>query len=280
MLQPSTASVDAARTVERRLGARVQAPVRRSFVERATPADPPPPLARLLRGGRGGAVRLKLELSFLWFAAKAPYQLSYPARAWATLLDLPDPSGKGSRRISDAVVWLEQQDFISVADQPGRPNEITLLLETGNGDAYEPPGQAYNRLRDDAAAAEAHRYLQVPNSFWTSGWLQVLSGSAVAMFLVLVTELGRRDPGETDLWFSPQQADMRFALSEDTRTKGLRELRAAGLITAKRRSISPDTFDFRRLRNVYRLDWAELERPASVPEGDEIANARDVLDLF
>lgn len=266
MLEPSTTAIAAAKTVERRLAARTAAPVRRQFVERMSPTAADPPLARMLRGGRGGAVRLKLELSFLWFAAKEPYKLTYPARAWATLLDLPDPNGNGARRINDAVLWLEEQGFIKVAGQPGQPNEITMLNEVGDRTAYELPGQAYNRLRSTPSAAEAHRYFQLPNSLWTSGWLQVLSGAGLAMLLALYTELGRRDPLTTDLWFSPSQADMRFALSEDTRSKGLRELRSAGLVNASRRSISPDTFDFRRLRNVYQLNAARLDQPAFMPE--------------
>lgn len=278
MRKPSTATVAAAQTVERRLGARTTAPIRREFVERVTPTAGDPPLARMLRGGRGGAVRLKLELSFLWFAAKEPYRLTYPARAWATLLDLPDPSGNGARRVNDAVLWLEDQGFITVVTQPGQPNEITMLNETGNEKPYELPGQAYNRLRN-TAEAEAHRYFQLPNALWTSGWLQVLSGAGLAMLLVLYTELGRRDPLTTDLWLSPSQAEMRLALSEDTRSKGLRELRASGLVSASRRSISPDTFDFRRVRNVYHLNRAVMDQPAAVPEKTD-PEYTDALDFL
>lgn len=267
--QPSTAAIDAAKTVECRLAARTAAPIRRQFVERTTAASQDPPLARTLRGGRGGAVRLKLELSFLWFAAKAPFHLRYPARAWATLLDLPDPSGNGARRINDSVLWLERNGLVSVAGEPGQPNEVTLLSELGNRTPYELPGLAYNRLRATPSGAEPHRYFQLPNALWTNGWLQVLSGPGLAMLLVLYTELGRRDPTTTDLWFSPQQAELRFALSEDTRSKGLRELRAAGLVSANRRSISPDTFDFRRLRNVYRIHTDTLEQPAAIPESND-----------
>jgi len=55
-----------------------------------------------------GTVRVKLELTFLWFAAN-PHDLAYPARAWATLLGLPDPAGRGARRINEAILWLEQR---------------------------------------------------------------------------------------------------------------------------------------------------------------------------
>jgi hypothetical protein len=38
-----------------------------------------------------------------------PHDLAYPARAWATLLGLPDPAGRGARRINEAILWLEQR---------------------------------------------------------------------------------------------------------------------------------------------------------------------------
>lgn len=264
ILRPEPATLDAARTVKARLGERKTAPIRRRFVER-TDLSEPTPLARVLRGGRGGEVRLKLELSFLWFAAKPPHELNYPARAWATLLGLPDPEGRGTRRIREATIWLERNGFIVVEQHPGAPSVVTLLNEAGTGEAYELPGTAYQRLRAKPEKADAHRYIQVPDDFWTNGWIATLSGAAVAMMLVLYTELGNSPAATTDLWFSPRQASMRYGLSEDTRSKGLRELRAAGVISARQRSASRDAFDFRRLRNTYRLKPSRLADLAEVP---------------
>ncbi|MFI0453701.1 hypothetical protein [Actinomadura sp. 6N118] len=204
-------------------------------------------------------------ISFIWFAAKPPHDLAYPARAWATLLDLPDPSGRGARRINEAILWLEDNSLIEVENRAGQPSIVRLLSETGTGERYELPGAAYNRLRNKPDA-DAHRYIQLPNELWTSGWITVLSGAALAMLLVLYAELGNQKPETTNLWFSPRQADLQYGLSEDTRTKGLRELRAAGLVTARRQSIAPDTFDFQRLRNVYRLETHHLQQPAELPE--------------
>jgi hypothetical protein len=271
MSQPSTAALEIAEKFAERLAGRVEqnrrthAPVRRLFIQRATP-DKPTPLASALRGGRGGAVRLKLELSFLWVAAKAPHDLAYPARAWATLLDLPDPVVRGARRIHEAILWLEQNKLIEVEARSGIPNVLTLRSEAGTGEPYELPGTAYTRLRKKSSdTADQHRYVQIPNTFWTMGWVSVLSGTAVAMLLVLLSELGTKNPETTDLWFSPDQADLLYGLSRDTRTKGLKELQAAGIITVRRRPIAPDTFDFQRLRNVYRLNPHRLNQPASAP---------------
>jgi hypothetical protein len=272
MPEPSAIALEAAQNIQRRLRGRTTAPVRRQFIERAT-ADQPTPLASALRGGRGGTVRVKLELTFLWFAAKPPHGLAYPARAWATLLDLEDPAGRGARRVNEAIVWLKKNKLITVEKSAGQPNVITLLAENAAGDPYELPGAAYNRLRGKKSSerADQHRYIQLPDTLWTSGWIQVLSGAAVAMLLVLYAELGNKKPATTDLWFSPGQADLRYGLSEDTRSKGLRELRAAGLITARRQPVAADTFDFQRLRNVYRLNTSRLEERASVPDEIKLA---------
>lgn len=277
MRQPGIDAIEAARTVARRLKDRAAAPVRRTFIERPAP-DQTSPLARLLRGGRGGDVRLKLELSFLWFAAGPPHELSYPARAWASLLDLDKPETNGARRINEAIGWLETNNFIHVQGRVGQPNIVRLLSESGDGSPYELPGTAYNRLRNNQKAAEPHRYVQIPNEFWTNGYLAVLSGSAIAMFLILLNELRNQDPQKSVLWFSPQRADIRYGLSDDTRSKGLRELVQAGVADVRRQSIAPDSFDFKRLRNVYRLDLDHLKKsPAQVREKNEAITTHSLL---
>lgn len=248
------------------------AQVRRSFVEASDTKEGDPPLARLLRGGRGGAVRLKTYLSMLWLAASPPHDVSYPARAWATLLDLPDPDVKGARRVNEAVKWLEEHRFLSVESVPGHPNRVTLLEESGQGSAYSVPGEAYNRLSSKGASPEklaGHRYLQIPPEFWTSGWLAVLSPAAIAMYLVLLCEQGR-DQAERELWFSPERARERYTLSAETRSVGLNELRRAQLLTVRRRPVGADMFELRRYRNVYMPRPARLREAARVPqEGDK-----------
>jgi hypothetical protein len=233
----------------------------------------PTPLAKMLRGGRGGQVRLKLYLSILWLAAAPPHDVAYPARAWASLLDLEDPSGRGARRINDAIAWLEANSFVTVEDQPGHPNRVTLLNElgknpdTGRSRRYTIPGAAYNKLAAKAAEPEKlrlHRYIKIDARFWTSGWMACLSGAAVSMYLVLLAEQGLRGEG-AELWFSPDAAIKRYSLSDDTRSKGLNELRRAGLINTLRRPVATDIFDVQRFRNVYILNPERLAQPAELP---------------
>lgn len=240
-------------------------PLRRAFAERPDNADRPTPLARMLRGGRGGSVRLRLYLSYLWLGAAPPHELTYPARAWAELLDLDDPEGAGARRIADAVRWLEKNEFITVTNRAGAPNVVRLLSDAGTGTEYETPGAAYNRLRGKQPA-EIHRYIQLPPTLWTSGWMAVLSPAALAMLIILRIQVGAKDPDKEEVWIAPDYAEKAFLLAEETRTRGIRELEGANLITVRRRRlVTTDNFDFRRFRNVYSLRFPMLAAPAAVP---------------
>jgi len=246
---------------------RRQLPLRRTFAERPDNSTRATPLARLLRGGRGGSVRLRLYLSYLWLGAAPPHELVYPARAWAELLDLDEPETAGARRVADAVRWLEKNEFIAVTNRAGAPNLIRLLSDAGTGADYETPGTAYNRLRNRPDAAQAHRYIQLPPELWTSGWMAVLNPAALAMLIILRVQVGAKDPDTEEVWIAPDYAAKAFLLSEETRTRGLRELEASNLITVRRRQLAAsDSFDFRRFRNVYRLRLDTLNTPAVVYE--------------
>lgn len=290
MRTPTPESLQVAEAIKSRLGKRDQAPVRVAFIgsnDSVRDTDEVPPLARILRGGRGGEVRLKLELSFLWFAVNPPHDLSYPARVWAMLLGLEDPEVKGARRVRQAISALEAADLIQILPRPGQPSRITLMDEGGEGQPYQLPGGAYNAVRGTSEQWR-HRYVQVPDTFWLNGWLSTLSGTAVAMMLVLFAELGRKDATKSDLWFSPSRAAKIYGLSDDTRSKGLRELRAAGLVSARRKAASRDVLDFKRVRNTYRLELARFDERAQVPVDANPAKplkpsqvaAEDFLSLF
>lgn len=261
--RPSPQALSAATALAQRARGR-SAQLRRVFVEREDVAEPTP-LAQVIRGGRGGEVRLKTYLSMLFIAGAAPYDVSYPARAWATLLDLDKPETKGARRVNEAVSWLEANDFVTVANNPGQPSRVTLLNERGKGEKYELPGEVYNRLRSKKGddAAKRNRYVKIPPEFWTSGWLSALSTPAVSMYLVLLC--AQTSDEVSEVWFSPDQASKLYALSPDTRSRGLAELRDAGLVKVRRRALSNDVFDVQRFRNAYTLDMARLGESASIP---------------
>lgn len=234
--------------------------IRRSFVRRQVESEAPPPLARFIRGGRGGQVRLKLYLSVLWIAVGegASANVVFPARAWAELLDLPDPEVKGARRVVDAFNWMESNSFIRKGDpRPGRPTEIILLHESGTGAAYVTPGTP---PEPGESYPPDDRYFQLPPDFWTSGWLAVLSAPALAMLLVMLEFV--RNPSSS-FFIAPALAKRHYAVSEDTWTEGIAELRWHGLIKVNKRSISED-FGWRRVRNEYTINWSRFkEAPGS-----------------
>ncbi|TCC32043.1 hypothetical protein [Kribbella speibonae] len=269
--EPSELALWTASQLAYRIKNRPNTPVRRSFTE-LTPGINSglkvPPLAQLIRGGRGGSVRLRLLLALLWIAAAPPYEVRMPARAWAQLLDLPDPAGKGARRVADATRWLQQRSLIEVVPNEGGSNTLRILNEAGNEQPYEPPGAAYQRLRDDPAAAGKHLYVRLPSTLWTYGWMAVLSPAAIAMLIILYVQLGRSGTAGTSgaVWISPSYAKESFKLSDETRARGLRELEVAGLVTVQRRELdASNVLAERRFRNVYRIEPQRFERKAFVP---------------
>lgn len=248
------------------------AQIRLSFIETQQPHQPPP-MARILRGGRGGEVRLKLYLSLLWFAAKPPHDVTIPAYNWAGLLGLPDHESNGARRISDALNWLDRHHFVTLNRQPGQVSKVTLLREDGSGSPYEIPGKvgaSASRITGVPFPTRKNRkreyfYVKIRSEFWTNGWIAFLSGRAIAMLLALLNELHRNKRRPTEVWFTPADALERFGLSEESRSAGLQELKDAGLLTIRRASVSKP-LEFRRMRNVYKVDLDILEsEPANPP---------------
>uniref|UniRef100_UPI003F495E7C hypothetical protein n=1 Tax=Amycolatopsis sp. CA-082387 TaxID=3239918 RepID=UPI003F495E7C len=239
------------------------APIRNLFVADDRP-DSKPTMARLLSsgptggGGRGGQLRLKLYLSLLWVCAAHPYEAIRPARAWAALLGLDDPEGHGSRRIQETLRELQERKLVRLRNRGGSPTGVTVLVEWGDGQGYEPPSETYNRFKKAGLQTQnwelaVHRYFRVPSSLWTDGLITRLDGPALAMLLILRCEQQSKDG--TPVWFSPDRAASRFGLSESTRRLGLQKLRALGLVVTDTKNLSEsgDFIDLVRKRKVHTL---------------------------
>ncbi|MEV1158585.1 hypothetical protein AB0J27_24615 [Micromonospora chokoriensis] len=190
-------------------------------------------------------MRLKLYLSLTLLAVRRPYDIrSKPGRAWAELLDLPDPGVNGARRIGDALSWLSDARLLKLDRRPGLPSDITLLNPSGDGRKY-----AWN----------SGRYISLPLDVWTQGWILSLSGTAVALLLVLLEMQGGRaihDPP----WLTGLQRK-RYGLSDDTWTRAAKELESSQLLTVRRIPQGKE-FDYRRLRNTYWVNLPRLTSPA------------------
>lgn len=217
------------------------------FVRRRDDATAPP-LARMLRGGQGGEVRLKLYLTMSLLATNPPYDIKgpIPARAWAEALGLPVPDRNGARRVNDAIDWLHQHRFLVSDRRPGAPGGIQLLSQTGSGEPFSRP-------------TGATRYVQLPLGLWLNGWIVRLSGAALALLIILLDLQGGRAGPQT---IAPSQAGVRYDLSPDTWTKGIRELKHFGIVEVSRRP-QGDIWDYRRMRNAYWVNIGPLQGESS-----------------
>lgn len=247
-------SLEAARALAESSDRRLEIPVRQAFVRRTDPSMSPP-LARLVgRGGRGGAVPLKLYLALIWRCSAPPFTTAILARQWATLLGLDDPNTLGARRVTNALNILEREKLVSLERRRGDSTVITLLNETGR-----PPGAPYTLPSTAAALArneeqkKANRYFKIPLDLWTGGEVQAMSAPALAMLLVLLD--GRNKDGRRT-WWSTERFPALFDLSTAIRTKGTAELVARGLLDVRKELIADNpafTFTRDRVRNTYEL---------------------------
>jgi hypothetical protein len=242
-----------AREVAAALSERAQrgsVPLRAGFIESPSPLVIPP-LASLMRGGRGGEVKVKVLLSILWTATAAPYSVRRGARVWASLIGLPDPEGKGAARVNDALRTLTKENYLKSDRRTGKTAELTLLSELKTGADYSHPGEAWAAVKgaDPKIRRRTQRYVNLPVSLWTSGWIAALSGPGLAMLLILMSSARGRKL--ENLWFTPQVASDRYALSETTRARGIEELQRYGLVSVSRAPVMRDQISPRRFRNTF-----------------------------
>lgn len=257
---PILDSVDVSRDRAAQLAgrlARKSVAVRSSFIVSMDPATPPP-MTLMMRGGRGGEVKLKLLLSMLWIAVKDPYDVTRPARVWAELIGLDEPETRGAARVNAAVRRLVEGDFLEVEKRPGQSSRLILREETGRGAVYTHPGSHWEKHEGMPLPKNAPRYTQLPTRLWTEGWIATLHTPAIAMLLVLLEQT--RGKNYDGLWFSPSVAVKRYGLSETTRRKGIDELDKFGIIAVDRVPVGRGTLSEIRRRNTYSIDLTRLDQ--------------------
>lgn len=226
------------------------APVRRTFVMATQGRSP---LVDLISGGdaprggggRGGRTRLVLELTLLWVLAGQNHASNRPARVWAELTGVKDPSRNGARVIRDALAGLASRNLVQITPpaEPGHAPTITLRHESGDGTAYSIPSGG----QDD--------YFRVPETLWTNGIVHDISGPGLAVYLTMLS-VHRSDDPERLMWFTPATYRGLFGLSESTRKAGLRNLIDNDVLWKQRQSIdsSGGRDGQTRSRNVYKFN--------------------------
>lgn len=265
--------IDVACQIAEQLDARVKrqtVPVRAAFIASSDPTMPPP-MTFMLRGGRGGEVKLKLLLSMLWVAVGEPYDVSQPARVWAELIGLDDPEGKGAARVNAAARRLVEGRFLGAEKRPGRPSRLFLREETGSGAPYTHPGSHWE-TKNPKLLKTAPRYTRLPSDLWVKGWMAQLSAPALAMLVVLLEQ--SRGKNFEELWFSPSVAAKRYGLSETTRRRGIDELAESKVIFVDHMPVGRGGLSMIRQRKTFTINMARLsERPDVTSPAKPIVNA-------
>lgn len=232
---------------QRRTGARLPASFARGTENKVGP------LARLIQGGRGGEVRLKLYVSMVLLAGSRAEHREYgpnvifdvSSTTWAHILALPDPSRRGARRIADAQGGLASEQLITVERRPGQAPKITLRHASGSGDPFADPGTPY---------------IRIPLGLWENRWIWYLSGKELAILIALIDLC--RGAGR-DGRSRPQPLSgidsTRYGLSEDTWRVAGAALESYGLLET---AIDTVRFDLEtpRRRKSYNLLIDALEK--------------------
>lgn len=205
-----------------------------------------PPLSQLIQGGRGGEVRLKLYLTVTMVATRAPYSYDSPNPIqWAETLGV---TGKTpSRRVSTAMRWLAQHNFVRLDRRPGKFPTITLLDPALSKEPYKRP------------IDKGSHYVTLPLGIWKQGWILDLSATELALLLVLFDVQQGKDQAR----YVAGSDRAAYGFSTDTWTKATKTLRERGLLEIWRVPQGGE-FDYRRMRNMYRINRQRLDSPPMV----------------
>ncbi|MEV0712743.1 hypothetical protein, partial [Nocardia aurea] len=249
---------EAAKRFQSRLDTRYRrgAPLRRDFLHTGV-LDSRSAIATLMSsssgsgGGRGGHLRLAMLVSIIWVAAAPPHNATRPARWWAGLAGLPDPTVGGARRVLNAMHELHDRGYLIMERaKNGRSPTVHLLNETGDRTPYQLP-----------YADPQPNYVRIPHQLWTTELISRLSGRGLALYLCVLSHHNADDPGD-GIWFTRQGFRDLHGLGESTRLKGLTELIDANVISSQERSIDAvGGSDFR----TYRRRLFTIEPPYAPP---------------
>ena len=222
-----------------------------------------PPLARVMRGGQGGESRLRVYLLLRLMATAPPHTVTVSARELARDLGIDaDGTDAGARRVNASLKALGGRrgntglasgpaipPLLSFSDRPGLTRTIQILDPAGSG-------QPWNDREIQSP------YVTMPLSLYRKGWLLALSGRAVAILLVLRELTGGR---AEDRGWADGIRKRQYGFSDDTWTRGTKELADRGLLTVDSDILISQGEPRRRNRYQLNLDnlehWHPFENP-------------------
>jgi hypothetical protein len=190
-------------------------PIRRSFVQvKPRGGGGPAPLAAFVRNRRVKALDLYLLAHAV--ASGKPYDVRLPAAVWARALG-PVPPLSSQKFISRTWTWLEGQKLIET-ERVGRMRRVVILSEDASRKPYRHPGE--KGLEDRG------HYFKLPYAYWHGNFHNRLGLPAKAVLLIALSL-------QDDFLLPIERGQDWYGLSRDTVRKGLRDLRALGLLDVR-----------------------------------------------
>jgi hypothetical protein len=225
-----------------------------SFV-RGTAVEPAP-LARMLQGGRGADVRIKLYVTTVLLAGnmnKHPQHGSnvihdVAAPSWARALALEKPATDGARQVAAAQTWLHKAHLLKVSRRPGREPIVQLRSADGSGRKWRRPTTPY---------------VSVPIGLWSGHWIWALTAKELAVLIALLDLQGGRGSPESPepQWMTIDDVE-RYGFSDDTWRLASKALARKSLITTGWLAGAHRDFETRRRRKTYWVNVSRLEDDA------------------
>lgn len=213
---------------------RVEAYIRRTFVQSRGPKPRPGPLAELVRHHDERGLELFLLISARVSSNKATgeYDVTYHSVVWRRALYLED--GGDASAVSKTLARLVGYRLVR-RERAGRQARIIRLREDGSGEPYTHP----------ALTREA--FFRLPHAYWAAEWNRRLKLPAKAVLLIA---LSLRD----DFFLPSEQGPAWYGISADTIEAGLRQLRDEGLLWRRRQDkLAPLTPEGYTIESRYTL---------------------------
>ncbi|MFK0085548.1 hypothetical protein [Glutamicibacter sp. NPDC090743] len=205
-------------------------PIRNSFLQTGGPKNPKPGiLGELINSSNGRS--LDLYLLHRLASSAEPWATTKPADVWARALGLNDEEyGKAS--VSRCWKKLTELQLISKTRGTGRHTKVTTLREDGSGHEFENP---------------TRNYFTLPLAYWEEQWYLKLNYPAKALLLVGLS----LQPG---FYLPDPQVQKWYGFSADTLNRGVRQLKAHGLLHVDRRMTEDwNTTEIANFQNHYTL---------------------------
>ncbi|AGS73863.1 hypothetical protein [Streptomyces collinus] len=205
------------RTAILRRSIRANVPLRKTFVQAPRgAASRHGPLSEFVTGRdlRGLKAYLLIVAACSNGSGADGWSTRHDSAVWARMMDIDRTATDQAARTG---AWrtlrrLQDRNLITCT-RSGTQITVTLLREDGHGDPYERPlGQTDEDL-----------YLQIPSTFWTKGYDEVVDLPALALLLVVLREKN---------WskFPAEKAPQWYGWSSDTHERGLKKLLELGLV--------------------------------------------------